>query len=63
MNEKKDSEKRKMQMLRLRQRGLTLRAIGQRYGVTRQRVQQILGPTGSASQIIERREAALLKSA
>lgn len=58
-----DNEKRKAEMIRLRRRGWTLQLIGKRYGVSRQRVYQIIGSTGTISQQIERKEAGRLQTA
>lgn len=38
-------EKRNQEIIRLRNQGTKLEEIGARYGITRQRVQQIVGPT------------------
>ena len=50
-------KERKKEMLKLREKRWTLRMIGQRYGVTRQRVAQIIGKTGTISEMIEKKEA------
>jgi len=53
MEEKKE---RKKEMDELRKRYWTLRMIGKRYGISKQRVAQIIGPTGNVSEIIEKKE-------
>lgn len=50
--EKANSRQRHQEMLALRESGMSVQAIGTRFGITRQRVQQILGP---ARPIVERR--------
>lgn len=46
----------KKEMLKLREKLWTLEMIGRKYGVTRQRVGQIIGRTGTISKMIEKRE-------
>lgn len=50
-------KERKKEMLRLRhKKHWSLEMIGKRFGLSKQRIGQIIGPTGSISEIIERQE-------
>lgn len=48
---------RKKEMMKLRRKYWTLAMIGRKYGISRQRVAQIIGRTGIVSKIIEKKEA------
>jgi len=48
-------KERKREMLNLRKKYWTLKMIGNKYGITRQRVAQIIGRTGKISEMIERK--------
>jgi DNA-directed RNA polymerase sigma subunit (sigma70/sigma32) len=48
----KEKGKRRAEMLKLRRRGMTLKAIGKMYGISKQRVHQLLGSTGKVWQLI-----------
>ena len=54
-NERSAMKERKKEMLNLRKKYWTLKMIGNKYGITRQRVAQIIGRTGKISEMIERK--------
>ena len=64
----KDSERsamneRKKEMLNLRKKYWTLQMIGRKYGVSRQRVAQIIGRTGKISEMIEKKQGGVTTTA
>jgi DNA-directed RNA polymerase specialized sigma subunit len=62
-SERSAMNERKKEMLNLRKKYWTLQMIGRKYGVSRQRVAQIIGRTGKISEMIEKKQGGVTTTA